>query len=298
MVIYKCEKCNYETTRKQNFDRHKNRLTLCGSGKKTQTISSEVYTCTKCQKKFNHKHRFESHINICDGYDKLTCNICNVRFASRQSKYNHYKNVQCVPQNIINQTNNITNTNIETVNNIQNIHINCFGNEDLTYLLDDTNIIQKLKCFGKNGVYGFPKIISDVHFNENKPENNTIIKPDEFGNGVMIKNEDNEWEFREFEDIRESLIQIIVKYFKAYNVVKKKLGIKLIEPKERKILKNFGYELMLLDGNIPKELFDELNMDEEDVDTNIEEIKKRTRKFDKSTMKTLHSKTSSMHWKK
>jgi adenylylsulfate kinase-like enzyme len=81
-------------------------------------------------------------------------------------------------------------------------------------------------------------------------------------------------------------------------VVKKKLGIKLIEPKERKILKNFGYELMLLDGNIPKELFDELDMDEEDVDTNIEEIKKRTRKFDKSTMKTLHSKTSSMHWKK
>ena len=145
MVIYKCEKCNYETTRKQNFDRHKNRITLCGSGKKTQTISSEVYTCTKCKKKFNHKHRFESHINICDGYDKLTCNICNVRFASRQSKYNHYKNVQCVPQNIINQTNNITNTNIETVNNIQNIHINCFGNEDLTYLLDDTNIIQKIK---------------------------------------------------------------------------------------------------------------------------------------------------------
>lgn len=297
MISYKCDECNYETSRKQNFDRHKNRITSC-SGSKNKHILYEAYKCTKCQKKFNHKHRYESHIEKCSGFDKLTCNTCYVRFASRQSKYNHNKNVQCVPYNVINQTNNITNTNIETVNNIQNIHINCFGNEDLTYLLEDTNIIEKLKYFGKNGVYGFPKIISDVHFNENKPENNTIIKPDEFGNGVMIKNEDNEWEFREFEDIRENLIKIIVKYFKAYNVVKKKLGIKLIEPKERKILKNFGYELMLLDGNIPKELFDELDMDEDDIEnTNEEDIKKRTRKFDKSTMKTLHSRTSQIHWK-
>lgn len=294
MVIYKCDECKYQTSRKQNFDRHKNRLTSCNKTKKKIGIV-ETFNCNKCHKTFNHKHRYDSHILNCNGFDKLTCNVCNVRFASRQSKYNHIKNIQCVPPTVVNQTNNITN--IETVNNIQNIHINCFGNEDLTYLLDDMNIIHKLKYFGKNGVYGFPKIISDVHFNENKPENNTIIKPDEFGNGVMIKNEDNEWEFREFEDIRENLIQIIVKYFKAYNIVKKKLGFKLIEPKERRILKNFGHELMLLDGNIPTELFDELEMDDDDIDTNEEEIRKRTRKFDKSTMKTLHSKTSQAFWK-
>ena len=155
-------------------------------------------------------------------------------------------------------------------------------------MLQDSNIIDKLKSFGKSGVYGFPKILSDVHFNINQPENNTIIKPEEYGDSVMIKNEDNEWEF---EDVREDLIDTIVKYFKAYNMVKKNLGIQLVERKERNIIKNFGYELMVLNGSIPKELYEELEMEEDDLDESEEEMKNKTRKFDKSTMKTLHSQT-------
>ena len=38
---------------------------------------------------------------------------------------------------------------IDTLND--NIQINCFGKEDLAYLLD------KLRSFGKSGVYGFPQ---------------------------------------------------------------------------------------------------------------------------------------------
>ena len=65
-------------------------------------------------------------------------------------------------------------------------------------------------------------------------------------------------------------------------MVKKNLGIQLVERKERNIIKNFGYELMVLNGSIPKELYEELEM---------EEVKNKKRKFDKSTMKTLHSQT-------
>ena len=93
----------------------------------------------------------------------------------------------------------------------------------------------------------------------------------------MIKNEDNEWEFREFEDIREDLIDTIVKYFKAYNIVKKNLGIQLIE---RNIIKNFGYELMVLNGTVPKDLYEELEMEDDDLDENEEEVKNKTRKFE------------------
>jgi len=51
-----------------------------------------------------------------------------------------------------------------------------------------------------------------------------------------------------------------------------------------------------LNGNIPKELFDELEIEDENID--IEDEKKRnSRKFDKSTMKTLHSKTSQIYTK-
>lgn len=235
------------------------------------------------------------------------CDVCLKYFSSRQGKYNHKKFVKCqqptplseqvMPQTInnINTTNNNTTNNItnnNTINNNNNIQINVFGKEDLSYLLNDKDILQKIKSFGKSGIYGLPKIINDVHFNKDKPENSTLIKPDEYGNGVMILNEEKEWEYREFEDIRYDLISTIIKYFKAYNTVKNNLGVKLIEKKERNIIKNIAYELMSLDGTIPLDLFEELDMNEDDVEEHEDEIKHKMRKFDKSTMKNIHHKTS------
>jgi hypothetical protein len=156
-------------------------------------------------------------------------------------------------------------------------------------LLQDTGIIERLKRYGKDGIYGLPKILDEIHFKT--PENNTIIKPDEYGNTVLIKNEDNEWEIREFEDVRDSMIDNIIKYIKIYNDVKNKLGIKLLEKKERTIIKNIGYELMALDGSIPRDLFAELDMDDDNVEDDDNEIKKKTRKFDKSTMHRIHIRT-------
>lgn len=243
------------------------------------------------------------------------CDVCLKCFSSRQGKHNHKKIVKCqppvpqsqqiIPQTIynINTTNNNNNTttnitNNNTINNNNNnIQINVFGKEDLSYLLNDKDILQKLKSFGKSGIYGLPKIINDVHFNKDKPENSTLIKPDEYGNGVMILNDEKEWEYREFEDIRDDLISTIIKYFKAYNTVKNNLGVKLIEKKERNIIKNIAYELMFLEGTIPSDLFEELDMNEDDVEEDEDEIKHKMRKFDKSTMKNIHHKTS-LNYKK
>ena len=259
--------------------------------------------CIKCQKSFISKKGLIYHLQICKGVDSLTCEICLMKFINSDKKYRHRKKEKCkpppppkTPQQILSQTinNNITNntTNNITNNLTNNIHINVFGKEDLNYLLNDKNILQKLKSFGKSGIYGLPKIISDVHFNKDKPENNTLIKPDEYGNGVMIMNDDKEWEYREFEDIRDNLINTIIRYFKAYNTVKNSLGVKLIEKKERNIIKNCAYELMTLEGSIPRDLFEELEMNEDDVEENEEELKNKLRKFDKSTMKNIHQKTS------
>jgi len=156
-------------------------------------------------------------------------------------------------------------------------------------LSTDKSILQRLRTFGKSGIYGLSKILGDVHFNKERPENNTIIKPEEYGNGVMILNEDKEWEFREFEDVRETLITTITKYLRAYTTVKNNLGVKLVEEKERNIIKNIAYEFMAIDGVVPDELFDELEMDEDNSEDN--ETKNKIRKFDKSTMKNIHNKT-------
>lgn len=334
--MYICQLCKYETTRKQNFERHKKRKSSCsktddgnddtnnivyGSAQNnthvaqfnthvaqnnTHVAQNNTYghSCENCHKSFSSGYSLLRHKIICKGVPNLTCPVCFVSFEYQQAKHRHVKKNDCkAPQAVANHANtiNIENqTNINnTTNNITNntIHINVFGKEDLTYLLEDKNIIQKLKSFGKSGIYGLPKILTDVHFNTHKPENHTIIKPDEYGDGVMIKNDDNEWEFREFEDIRDDLIETIVKYFKAYNTVKNNSGIQLVEKKERNIIKKFGYELLSLDGTLPTDLLSELDIDRYDINDTDEDIKNKTRKFDKSTMKGLHANTS-LHYKK
>ena len=261
------------------------------------------YVCYKCSKSFCNKRSLLYHRGICKGVGNLTCPTCFKTFENRSKKCRHKKagecrridNIENNPLLNFSTINNTTNNN--TVNNTncnnQNIQINVFGGEDLSYLTNDKGILHRLRMYGKEGIYGLPKIIDDVHFNKERPENQTIIKPEEYGNTVLIKNDNNEWELREFEDVRDDMIGTIIKYFKAYNEVKKKQKIKLVEEKERRFIKTISYELMALDGCIPKDLFHELDMEDEIVEEDEIEIKNKTRKFDKCTMHTIHNRTTS-----
>ena len=337
-MVYTCGDCGYETSRKVNFARHRNRKNPCvktvngnivqimsenangsnlketgsnlkGIGSNLKGIGSnlkeKILSCSKCNKTLSCKKTLQSHEIICKGIPSKICPICFKVFNTDQAKYYHINNVKCkarVSESSLDQTsiinnnttignqNYIQNSNIH--NNIQNnnIHINAFGKEDLSYLTNDIGIIDRLKQYGKAGIYGLPKILDEVHFK--RPENGSIIKPEQFGNTVLIRNEDNEWEIREFEDVREDMIETIIKYVRMYNDTKNKLGITLSEKKERNIIKNIGYELMALDGSIPRDLFHELEMDEDNVEEDENEIKKKTRKFDKSTMHNIHVRTN------
>jgi hypothetical protein len=319
--MYSCDTCDYLTNRVFNLKLHQQKKKPCKNisdiipqnvKKITQNVKKitqnvkilkdEVCVdlqCNNCKKIFKDKYKLQIHGDRCKGHEPIICSLCHGEFKSRQAKYYHQKNVNCSPPEtgqqpsvIINNHNVINNNNITTNITNQNIQINVFGKEDLSYLIHDKCILEKLKGFGKSGLYGLPKIIGDVHFNKNRPENLTLIKPDEYGSGVMIMNDDNEWEYREFEDIRGNLIDTLMKYFKAYNTVKNVLGVKLSEMKERKIIKNCAYELMALDGSVPADLFEELEMNDGDIEDNEDEIKNKWRKFDKSTMKNIHQNTS------
>ena len=77
---------------------------------------------------------------------------------------------------------------IGNTTNIQNnIKINSYGNEDLSYITEEfkTNLIM--------GPYGMiPKMIKAIHFNDRKPENQNIIIPNINKNIIKIKNGE-EW---------------------------------------------------------------------------------------------------------
>jgi len=299
--MFKCDFCNYTTNRLYNLNLHKNRKKPCYMNinnfvGNTYSENDKRHECYKCQKSFVRLIDCKHHENICEGMNPLQCKTCLKTFTTSQGKWQHNKNVNCKPHQTVHTINNhitnqnITNTQNNTQNNIQNtIQINCFGKEDLSYLLHDNNLIYRINNYSKDGVYGLVKMIDEIYMNKDKPENNTILKLQDRGDGVYIRNNDD-WEYREFEDIRDNLVSSLDKYFDIYQQKKKGYDIKLIEKKERRRIKKFLTTLMTIGGILNKELCEELEIEDED------EEDKTMKKFDNATKEKLHQR--SMRWKK
>ncbi len=67
--------------------------------------------------------------------------------------------------------NTINMTNMQNSNNTNNITINSYGKEDLSYITDAFKT-EMLKI-----PYGaIPEMVKAIHFNDDKPENNNILK--------------------------------------------------------------------------------------------------------------------------
>jgi hypothetical protein len=203
-----------------------------------------------------------------------------------------------IPIPIHNQISNGDGDTISTINSDHNIitnnkqivNINVFGKEEFDHIMK-ADVLQKLKSYSKKGVYGLTDIINDIHCNDDVPQNNTIIKPLEYGDGVYIMGDDKTWEFREFEDIRNVLIESLSKYVETYNKMKKELGIQLTDRREKNFIKAFAYQLLSMEGDIPDDLFQELQINEDHVVDDTDKLKAVLRKFDKATMLKLHEYT-------
>jgi hypothetical protein len=202
-----------------------------------------------------------------------------------------YGDLQQSPQQVSqNNSNHIHDNTIHgDLNNInQNITINVFGKEDYEYLRNNGNILQKLSTCGKKGIYGLSDIVKEIHCNKETPENNTIIKPLEYGDGVYIMGDNNEWEYREFEDVRDTMIESVSKFVNVCEEKRNDNDIKMRDMKERLLIKGLGYKLLSIGGDFPDELFDELKMEMDRVDDDDDIIKTHLRKFDKATLVKLH----------
>jgi len=235
------------------------------------------------------------------------CNICNKVFASRFGKYKHKRNVTCNPPppsqpdsepfenkddntnersllavndnqdcRIINnsnndnsQTHNTNNINIKVENN-NNFAYNYLGNEDVSYVANKPNVLQTLKSYGKKGIYGIGDIINSIICNPEHPENSTLLKPKEYGTGVLVRdcNDSNKLEFRDISDAMETIknkalpryLQGVCDYIKNNNITR------LPDLKEKSLLRKLIHIMIVLDIDVPEELEDIVDIDDDKVD--------------------------------
>ena len=254
VYMYECEKCGYKTNRRNVLERHHNRKIPCDS-KKNQidnkdvckpccdsklSATKEEFVCSKCNKHLSCKYSLKRHEAKCKGSHSLCCHLCKTEFQTRQQKYKHKQ--RCIM--------------IEPLR--ANKKLRDFGDEKCEHFEKDNSIIQRMKKYGKDGVYGLPKILNEIHYGKHLCNMN-VIKPNEYGKKMMIW-VDGEWEYKEFNDIHDHFVRSIETYIIAFNNVRKKLKVKFVEKKERSILKIFFEIFIELGGTIPSDLYEELEL--------------------------------------
>ena len=295
-------------------------------GDKT-VLTSDKFNCHECNRLFSTKHALAYHTSICNGLSKLQCEICCKIFTSKYGKYQHKRHVLCFPpvpltspphtledqrsenaltvhettfptsiSNIQNKTNNqtIILNNNNTINNI--IQYNAFGDEGIDQLVEflgeDKEIIERLKQVGKKQLYGIRDIQNDIFFNPKNPKGFSIIKPEKYGSSVRVRNNEGEFEYMEFEDVRDPMLNYMEKYIEIYNKTRNKYNIKFRDPKERRIVHTF---LKILNDDLDiylnNDLKDDLDIEEESNECENDDEDMKYKQFDKLSLDNIHVQT-------
>jgi hypothetical protein len=320
--MYKCDCCAYTTNREFNLKKHFERKISCNTlpnpktlvpnpktqvhnpktqGGEIEVIEDNKYICEKCSKHFTTKSNLNKHIKSCKGFviNSLQCEKCKKTFTSTFGKYLHKKNVNCVP--IV--TNDVQTLNLQigdhnTMNiNNQKIIINNFGHESICHLTKHNDICFVMNKYAKRKVYGLVQILTDILLDKEHPENHTIMKLTQRGDIMHVRDNEediSDMRYREFEDTRNELLNLIRKCFEMYYVFICNHNIKLSkENQETKCMINFIKLYISLKGATLSfiQYFD-INECEIHKDMDIEEILKNNKTFDKATKEIIHYRTS------
>ena len=181
-------------------------LSIAGNQNQISDLSnnpSKFYICEHCNTEFSRKDNLKRHLETrCKLSKKEQVVDYKEMFylmkdELEKEKEEFKKQISILLEKVGNTTTNITNT--------QNIQLNSYGNEDLSHITDCLKTELLKVPFGM-----IPKMIKEVHFNENKPENKNIALTNKKDNKIMVFS-NNKWVYRNKNDTINDLVDC--KYF-------------------------------------------------------------------------------------
>jgi len=190
-----------ENTLKNTKEHKKNQKEPQKNQKEPQKNQSEKnYSCQYCNETFNtfsSKRRHEIH-----RCKQIPDNVENKLIEALKNEKKEKKQLYKQINKLIDKAGNTT---FNSQTNTQNIKLNGFGKEDLSHITDSF----KTKLL--NGPYGMiPKMIEQVHFSEDKPENKNISLTNSRDNKMKVYTGDK-WVYKNKEEIINDLMD--GKYF-------------------------------------------------------------------------------------
>jgi hypothetical protein len=296
--IYECSKCQKKLACKQNLLYHEERCKGCP--KSICEICFKSFSTPKG--KYQHQRTVLCYPPPQPDSEASENNILNNKESEETTTP-----VQPIAS-LINATNNSNNINQNTTTNSNNnnntvnnniITFNSFGDEGIEQLgeylsgrKDDSKIIERMRQLGKKKIYGIREIQNDIFFNPDNPEGFSIIKPEKYGSSVRVRNSEGEFEYMEFADVRDPLLDYIEKYIDIYNKTRNKYNVKFRDPKERRILQNF-FKIMNddLDIYLNEDLKEDLSIRESKDSESQQSEDVKYKRFDRVSLDNIHVQT-------
>ncbi len=213
-----CERCNDKFTCKRNLIGHLSRQKDCTPSNEnalsrqelltkitTKIINDINFPCKYCNEKFNKKSTMYKHASKCkaktteqQNKSKLTDN--DITLLKEQLKKEILEEIRNNPQTVINNN---------TTNNITiNANINNFGQESTQHLTEDF-----LSYCLLNPKKGMSKLIENIHYNPDIPENHNI-RCKSLKQNTFEKYIDSEWRIC---DASNTLDELIKKGYRILN---------------------------------------------------------------------------------
>ena len=219
MPLYTCECCNIST---KIITHHKRHLLTKKHLKKLEELTLMSTNEHKKNTKEHEKNTKEHEKNTI--IKKHSCQYCEATFntfsSMRRHEIHYCKQIPDKAENVIvelkkekkqlyKQINKLIdkagNTTFNSQTNTQNIKLNGFGKEDLSHITDSF----KTKLL--SGPYGMiPKMIEEVHFSQDKPENKNISLTNSRDNKMKVFTGDK-WVYKNKDEIIHDLMD--GKYF-------------------------------------------------------------------------------------
>lgn len=177
MTVHKCPRCGYATSYTTNFRAHLTRKTICRPLLDDVSLDHLIqnleaikadnqFECQTCHNFFKNKQTLRVHQKKCGSIHQNEAILHQI--ASLLTKLTNQDQVSSITNNIHNQ--NIQNIQIINIGKQpDNIQVNNFLGEDISYLSDD----YIMKC-AKRLDNGLVDLIKTIRFNPDHPENMNV----------------------------------------------------------------------------------------------------------------------------